>query len=328
MTFRPKSVSFAALCLSAALATSARSEETSNVALAPDRLNPGVLETGEIRGHDSIAYTLEAAAGQVLSVDLNAADGAVNFTILRTGAADAVFTSDTDGPVADLPLSDGGPYTVEVYLLRSAARRDVSVAFDIAIALNGADFADGLAGGPDWWQVTNVPDGALAGVHVGPSARYAVAGQAGNGDAAQNRGCRLTLGERWCSVRLAGTGLQGWLPGAVLMEGAAPTPPEMPAGGPVGNGTGFDATGSVPCALQPAQPMGQCLFGVVRDGPGNAGIWLAIGGGDERQITFEKGLPVAANVDAPLGVEKVDDLFKLTVGEERYEIPEAVISGG
>jgi hypothetical protein len=101
----------------------------------------------------------------------------------------------------------------------------------------------------------------------------------------------------------------------------------MPADGPVGNGTAFDATGSVPCAIG-SQAMGRCLFGVIREGPGNAGVWMAIRGGLERYILFEAGVPVASNKDAAISFHKVGDLYRVSLGDERYEIPEAVVNGG
>jgi hypothetical protein len=102
----------------------------------------------------------------------------------------------------------------------------------------------------------------------------------------------------------------------------------VPEGGPVGNGTPFDATGEVPCATAEGQPTRPCLFGVVRDGPGNAGVWIALGDGRERAVLFEGGVPVAADSPEALSFEKAVDLYIVRVGTERYDIPEAVVFGG
>jgi len=96
----------------------------------------------------------------------------------------------------------------------------------------------------------------------------------------------------------------------------------------VGNGTPFDATGFIPCASAPDQPMRQCPFGVIRAGPGNAGVWIALGEGRERQILFEGGVPVASGPAGTLSFEKAGDLFTVRVDAERFEIPEAVVNGG
>jgi hypothetical protein len=67
---------------------------------------------------------------------------------------------------------------------------------------------------------------------------------------------------------------------------------------------------------------------VIREGPGNAGVWIAIGDGNERHILFEGGVPVATDGDATLGYDKDADLYLVRIGDERFEIPEAVVYGG
>lgn len=84
---------------------------------------------------------------------------------------------------------------------------------------------------------------------------------------------------------------------------------------------------ATPCATVAGQPMRPCLFGVVRDGPGNAGVWIAPGEGRERAIPFEGGVPVSADSPAALRFEKAGDLFSVRVGEERCYIPDAVVYG-
>jgi hypothetical protein len=134
--------------------------------------------------------------------------------------------------------------------------------------------------------------------------------------------------ERWFNIRAAGLGRQGWVAGRFLIEGPAPQAPAATEGRPNGEGASFDATGLVPCAWEIGQPTRDCPFDVVRDGPGNAGVWIGIGGGRERQILFEVVAPVATDIDAALSFEKEADLFRLRIGDERYEIPGAVVNGG
>ena len=93
-------------------------------------------------------------------------------------------------------------------------------------------------------------------------------------------------------------GRSGWVAGRYLREAAAPRVAAVPPGGPVGNGVPFDATGTVPCATDAGQPTRPCPFGVIREGPGNAGVWIVLGDGEERQILFESGLPVTTNIHA------------------------------
>ena len=74
--------------------------------------------------------------------------------------------------------------------------------------------------------------------------------------------------------------------------------------------------------------MRQCPFGVIRQGPGNAGVWIALGDGRERHLLFEGGQLVAADSTDTMEFEKSGDLFRVRVGDERYEIVEAVVNGG
>jgi hypothetical protein len=175
--------------------------------------------------------------------------------------------------------------------------------------------------------VSGISEGALN-IRSGPDTRYDVVGKAQNGETAQNRGCRMTGQTRSCSIRVDGSGVQGWVAGRYLVEGAAPAMAEVPEGGPKGNGVPFDATGEVSCATAAGVAMGSCPFGVVRDGPGNAGVWIALGDGRERAILFEGGVPFSTDSPAPLSFTKDGDIFTVSVGDERYQFPEALVNGG
>jgi hypothetical protein len=95
----------------------------------------------------------------------------------------------------------------------------------------------------------------------------------------------------------------------------------------------FDATGQIPCAQRPGQPMTQCNFGVARDGGGSATVVVTRPDGRTRAIFFEKGKAVGADLSQADGnmdfkASKNADLYVIQAGDERYEIPEAVVYGG
>jgi len=95
----------------------------------------------------------------------------------------------------------------------------------------------------------------------------------------------------------------------------------------------FDATGKIPCAQAKGQPMGQCDFGVARGGGGTATVAVTLPDGRKRAIFFEKGKPTGADLSQADGnmtfrATKAADLYKIDAGNERYEIPEAVVFGG
>jgi hypothetical protein len=224
---------------SAGLAQSNRTETVS-----VEAATAGTILKGNLTGDETAEYVIAGQAGQTLSVDLLASNASLYFNVIPEGSQEALFVGSTSGNVADIPLPAAGNYVVQVYLMRNAARRDEGASYSLGIGLAGANFADGLAGGPDWWQVSGISEGALN-IRSGPDTRYDVIGKAQNGEAAQNGGCRMTGQTRWCSIRVDGSGVQGWVAGRYLIEGAAPAMAEVPEAGPKGNGVPFDATGEV-----------------------------------------------------------------------------------
>jgi hypothetical protein len=97
-------------------------------------------------------------------------------------------------------------------------------------------------------------------------------------------------------------------------------------------GTLFHATGEVPCARHAGQPMGSCRFGVQRLGGDSARVTLFWPDGGSRVLLFEHGKAMGAEPlsgdSGQFSVERQSDLNIIRNGEERYEIPDAVIFGG
>lgn len=98
-------------------------------------------------------------------------------------------------------------------------------------------------------------------------------------------------------------------------------------------GTDFNATGEIPCVRSSGQPTGSCRFGVVRNGGGNGSITVFWPDGGNRVIFFENLTPMSydesqADAGAKMTVSQNADLYKVTIGEQRFEIVEAIMSGG
>jgi len=96
---------------------------------------------------------------------------------------------------------------------------------------------------------------------------------------------------------------------------------------------GVDASGNIPCAQFIGQPMGQCLFRVSRGKSGSATVAITHPDGRTRIIFFENGQATNADLgqaDSSMNfhASKQGDLFIIEVGDERYEIPDAVIFSG
>ena len=186
-------------------------------------------------------------------------------------------------------------------------------------------------GGPRNWQASRT---LKLREQPGASARVLATYRAGT--ILDNLGCQSAQGRAWCDVQRFGGGPRGYvvagdLQPAVSPDGSAAMGPDDSA---LRAGQGqFDATGPLPCAFAPSQPMGPCEFGVARAGGGYATVIVEKPDGRTRAIFFRMGRPIGADVAQSEGrhdfrATKQGDLHRIQVGPERYEIPDAVILGG
>ncbi len=203
---------------------------------------------GSISGDKMIDYKLNAKAGQTMSVKLRTSNLSNYFNVLPPGSETALFIGSTSGNEWTGTLTADGDYTVRVYLMRSAARRNEGAKYTLTV---------GISGGP--------------------------AGAARQGDA-----------------KVAGTP--------------------------------YHATGSIPCSMASGQPTGSCPFGVVREDNSTGRVTVTKPDGRTRTIFFEKGKATGYDMSqadrGKFSAKKKGDLSIISIGQERYEIPDAVIFGG
>lgn len=203
---------------------------------------------GSITGYNTVDYKLGAKAGQAMNVKLKTGNTANYFNVLPPGSDVALFIGSTSGNEWTGELPADGEYTVRVYLMRSAARRNEKANYTLTVGITGAQ-----------------------------------AGAAHSGDA-----------------KVAGTQ--------------------------------FNATGNIPCFMGGGQPTGSCPFGVTREGNGTGMVTVTKPDGRTRAIFFEKGKATGYDMSqadpGKFRAEKKGDLYIIHIGQERYEIPEAVIFGG
>lgn len=207
-------------------------ERRETIRFAPGR--SGATLRGKIRGDESVSYRIKASAGQRLVVDLRTSNPSNYFNVSREGASEALFIGSSEGNRLDMALPSGGAYIIDVYLMRNAARRNESAAYTLSVRVTGAagyedgggykpapqpDFADSLAGGPDFWQVDGVPPGDTLSIRTAPSARAPLAAEVRNGTILRNLGCRISKGQRWCRVERRNGSAAGWAAGRYLIEG-------------------------------------------------------------------------------------------------------------
>jgi hypothetical protein len=94
---------------------------------------------GSIKGDRTIDYKLRAKAGQTMSVSLKTTNGANYFNVLPPGSSDvAVFAGSTGGNEWKGKLEADGEYTIRVYLMRSAARRNETANYTLSVGITGA----------------------------------------------------------------------------------------------------------------------------------------------------------------------------------------------
>lgn len=181
----------------------------------------GATITDSIRGYEIVDYLLRAEVGQQMSVDLQISNSSGYFNVMIGDNPEAIHIGSINGNSWTGTLPETGDYRIRVYLMRNAARRDEVADYSLSVEIGKrhADFADGLSGGPDYWEVTGVPANDTLNIRAAPGSGHDVIGELANGDRVTNRGCEMVGNSRWCQVE-AGLGMQiiGWVNGRYLRE--------------------------------------------------------------------------------------------------------------
>jgi len=102
---------------------------------------------GSLKGDKTIDYKLRAKAGQTMSVTLKTSNSANYFNVLPPGSTgEAIFVGSTGGNEWTGPLPADGEYTVRVYLMRSAARRNETADYTLTVGITGSAAAPEASG--------------------------------------------------------------------------------------------------------------------------------------------------------------------------------------
>jgi len=97
---------------------------------------------GTLRGRQYIDYQLRAGAGQTLKVSMQVANRMAYFNILPPGSGgEAMFAEGSSERHFEGQLPADGIYTVRVYLIRAAARRNEGTTFTLTTAITGPALA-------------------------------------------------------------------------------------------------------------------------------------------------------------------------------------------
>jgi heat shock protein HslJ len=304
---------------------------------------------GTQRPEDPSAYTmrLNGDGTATMRLDCNRATG----TWSSAPGDDPASGRFTFGPLAVTralcpPPSMGERIAADAQYVRSYLLREgklyLSLMADAGIYVWEADAAASMQevpaapedGGPRAFTVTGGPEVAL---RQDPSAAAAVVATYAPGTLLNNLGCRRAGQQVWCDVQEIGGGPRGFVAAALLEPAVSPdgTVATGPDDSALRAGQGdFDATGYIPCAQSPGQPMGQCPFSVARAGGGYATVVITRPDGGDRIIFFQLGRPIgfsfsqAEGAALEFGASRESDLNLVRIGPERYEIPDAVVLGG
>lgn len=96
-----------------------------------------VVVKGSIKGYQSADYRIKALAGQTLKVTLTARHPQAYFNLLPSGTQEAMFVGSSMGNKASVVVPMDGEFTVQVYLMRAAARRGAASKFTLTASLQG-----------------------------------------------------------------------------------------------------------------------------------------------------------------------------------------------
>lgn len=93
-------------------------------------------------------------------------------------------------------------------------------------------------------------------------------------------------------------------------------------------GTAFHATAQVRCVPPFASAPATCDAGVIRRGRDGTATVVLFGNNLVRRVLFVHGKVTASDAPDAVTATKKDDVNLVQVGDERYEIPDALLTGG
>lgn len=129
-----------ALC-TAALLAAVLPARAKTARLSFPKGSTGTTVKGTIAGEVDAAFLLGAAKGQRLQVVLTSDNDGAYFNVFEPGKGPgdaALFIGSTGGSTFEGTLPATGDYTVQVYLVRSAARRRETARYTLAVQVTGS----------------------------------------------------------------------------------------------------------------------------------------------------------------------------------------------
>jgi hypothetical protein len=155
-----------ALLLGLTLGTTAMAQN--DVRVERVQFEPGTSQAtieDRIQGYEVVRYLLGARAGQTMEVTLETFHGATYFNVLppgyEPGRDAATFRGEVDGNHYEETLSADGDNMIEVYMMRSAARRDEVANYALTAKIEGTPQGPSQAVERGPWPVDTDASGDL-----------------------------------------------------------------------------------------------------------------------------------------------------------------------
>ena len=124
----------------AGMALLATAHAADGIRKEPVRFEKGASQTAikaRIQGDETVDYVVRAGAGQTLAVALKKTNPQNYFNVLPPGTQEvAMFVGDSGADFKGVLPTDGD-YTVRVYLMRPAARRNESSDYTLTVSVTG-----------------------------------------------------------------------------------------------------------------------------------------------------------------------------------------------
>lgn len=92
---------------------------------------------GRLKGYSGVDYLVRGGAGQTIAVSLKRSNPSTYFNVLPPGSKDVAMHAEQTGEDFKRVLSTDGDYTIRVYLVRAAARRNESSDYTLTISVVG-----------------------------------------------------------------------------------------------------------------------------------------------------------------------------------------------
>ena len=133
---------FTVLLITSTLALSVTAQEARKVPVQFARGASSASIKGSVSGEQSVSYQLRAQAGQVMQIDLATNNASSYYNLYGPGSApgdQALYSAAVAGLQCKYALPKEGLYTINVFLMRNAARRNEKADYTIDIGIGKAD---------------------------------------------------------------------------------------------------------------------------------------------------------------------------------------------